>query len=72
MPKSQSIADDIMEGFKNEQILADPSVAETPVAQLDEAAQTAAVSHPTNPWGTGNAPPPPSVDNSDNQVSCTI
>jgi hypothetical protein len=72
MPNSQPIANDIMEGSKNEQILADPSVAETPFAQLDEFAQPAAMSHPTNPWGTGSAPPLPSVDNSDNQVSCTI
>jgi hypothetical protein len=66
MPNSQSIADDIMEGSKNEQILADPLVPETPVAQH------AAVSHPIGPWGTGSAPPLPSVDNSDNQASCTI
>jgi hypothetical protein len=72
MPNSQSIADDIMEGSKNEHILADPLVAETPVTQLDEVAQLAAVSRPTSPWGTGSAPPLPSVDNSDNQVGCTI
>jgi len=72
MPNSQSIADDIMEGSKNEQIMADPLVAETPVTQLDEVSQPAVISHPTSPWGTGSAPPLPSVDNLDNQVGCTI
>jgi hypothetical protein len=72
MSNSQSIADDIMESSKNKQISADPLVAETPIAQLDEVVQPAAVSHPTSPWGTGTAPPLPSVDNSDNEVSCPI
>jgi hypothetical protein len=72
LPNSQSIADDIMEGSKNEQISADSLVPETSVAQVDEVAQSAAVSHPIGPWGPGSAPPLPSVDNSDSQVGCTI